>query len=90
MTVSTTEYIARYTGSSPTVTFAFPYKFLEDDDLIVSIYNPTTYVTTLQTEGTDYTVTGAGLDNSLGARGIGFLKTLGGMGVPGWEWTRRV
>jgi hypothetical protein len=63
MTVSTTEYIARYTGSSPTVTFAFPYKFLEDDDLIVAIYNPTTYVTTLQTEGTDYTVTGAGLDS---------------------------
>lgn len=61
MTISTTDSRIQYTGNAVTTAFSFPYRFLENADLLVTITTPAG-VTTTQVLGTDYTVTGADLD----------------------------
>lgn len=61
MTLSTTTSRIQYTGNAATTAFAFPYRFLANGDLTVTITTPAG-ATTTQVLGTDYTVTGAGLD----------------------------
>jgi microcystin-dependent protein len=61
MTVSTTESRIGYNGNGATTAFAFPYRFLVDADLVVTLVRADT-VQVVQTLNTDYTVTGAGND----------------------------
>lgn len=61
MTISTTTSRIQYTGNAVTTAFSFPYRFLANGDLTVTITTPAG-ATTTQVLGTDYTVTGAGLD----------------------------
>lgn len=61
MTLSTTTSRIQYTGNAATTAFAFPYRFLANGDLTVTITTPAG-ATTTQVLGTDYTVVGAGLD----------------------------
>lgn len=57
MTISSTTNRVSYTGNGVTTAFSFPYKFLEDADLIVYEDSVVQVITT------DYTITGAGDDN---------------------------
>lgn len=61
MTVSTTESRIGYNGNGATTAFAFPYRFLVDADLVVTLVRADT-TQVVQTLNTDYTVTGAGDD----------------------------
>lgn len=49
-----------YTGNGATVDFAVPFEFLDSADLVVTV-TPSGGSAVTQTEGVDYTVTGAGL-----------------------------
>jgi len=61
MTVSTTESRIGYNGNGATTAFAFPYRFLANADLVVTlVLADTTQV--VKVLNTDYTVTGAGDD----------------------------
>lgn len=61
MTVSTTESRIGYNGNGATTAFAFPYRFLTNADLVVTLVRADT-TQVVQTLNTDYTVTGAGDD----------------------------
>lgn len=61
MTVSTTESRIGYNGNGATTVFAFPYRFLTNTDLVVTLVRADT-TQVVQTLNTDYTVTGAGDD----------------------------
>jgi len=61
MTVSTTESRIGYNGNGATTAFAFPYRFLANVDLVVTLVRADT-TQVVQTLNTDYTVTGAGDD----------------------------
>ena len=61
MTVSTTESRIGYNGNGATTVFAFPYRFLANADLVVTLVRADT-TQVVQTLNTDYTVTGAGDD----------------------------
>ena len=61
MTVSTTESRIGYNGNGATTAFAFPYRFLANADLVVTLVRADT-TQVVQTLNTDYTVTGAGDD----------------------------
>jgi len=61
MTVSTTESRIGYNGNGATTVFAFPYRFLTNTDLVVTLVQADT-TQVVQTLNTDYTVTGAGDD----------------------------
>ena len=62
MTVSTTGLRVTHLGNGATVAFSFPYRFLANGDLDVTlIQSDGTEVT--QTLNTDYTVTGAGVES---------------------------
>lgn len=61
MTVSTTESRIGYNGNGATTAFAFPYRFLVNTDLVVTLVRADT-TQVVQTLNTDYTVTGAGDD----------------------------
>lgn len=58
MTISTTASRISYNGNGVTVAFAFPYRFLQNADLVVIRVAASGTETTLVL-GTDYTVTGA-------------------------------
>jgi hypothetical protein len=61
MTVSSTTSRINYAGDGVTTVFAFPYYFLADADLVLSLYDPITGATTPLVLNTDYIVTGAGV-----------------------------
>lgn len=61
MTINTTSLTKSYTGNAVTTEFSFPYRFLENSDLVVTIIeSDDTEVP--QVLDTDYTVSGAGDD----------------------------
>ena len=62
MTVSSATRQVSYTGNGATVAFSVPFYFIESAHLAVSSIVTATGVSTLLVEGTDYTVTGAGVD----------------------------
>jgi len=59
MTISTTGLRVSYSGNGVTTDFSFPYKFLADEDLIVTLIDADGVETT-QVLNTDYTVSGEG------------------------------
>ena len=61
MTISTTENRKSYAGNGVATSFAFPYWFPEDGDLVVLLVNDATEVAVTQVLNTHYTVTGAGV-----------------------------
>ena len=61
MTVSTTESRIGYNGNGATTAFAFPYRFLANADLVVTLVRADT-TQVVKVLNTDYTVTGAGDD----------------------------
>ena len=61
MTVSTTQSRIGYNGNGATTVFAFPYRFLTNTDLVVTLVRADT-TQVVQMLNTDYTVTGAGDD----------------------------
>ena len=63
MTVATTYEPAQYNGNSVTTTFAFPYVFFENADLLVTLTVVSTGVDTVQALNTDYSVTGGDGDD---------------------------
>ena len=50
----------QYTGTGGVTVFAYPFKILEDDDLLVIVSNDATMAETILTLNADYTVSGAG------------------------------
>ena len=62
MTVASIINRVAYAGNGSTTPFAFGYKFLLDADLIVVLRIDATGVEVIQTDPTEYAVTGAGLD----------------------------
>lgn len=64
MTISTTTSRQIYNGNGVTTVFAFPYRFLRNEDLEVYRINDSTGVVTTLALSTDYTVSGA--DNDAG------------------------
>ena len=62
MTVNTTTSTATYTGNGVTVTFPVPFYFLANTDLQVLQKVSATGVTNTLALGTDYTLTGAGVE----------------------------
>jgi len=60
MTISSVLNRASYSGNGVTTAFSFPYKFLQNADLVVIERVTATGVETVKTITTDYTVTGAG------------------------------
>lgn len=58
MTISTVAQRKQYSGDGSTVTFAFPYQFLKDDDLVLVLTDATDEDDIL-TLTTDYSVSGA-------------------------------
>lgn len=60
MTISTTYAPVQYNGNSVTTVFAFPYKFFDADNLLVTLTLISSGVDTVQVLNTDYTVTGGG------------------------------
>jgi hypothetical protein len=61
MTVSTTQNRVSYAGNGVTSAFSFPYVFFDNADLVVLLVKADG-TSTKGVLGTDYTVTGAGLD----------------------------
>lgn len=59
MTVSTVESVAEFDTNGVTTNFPFYFKFLANEDLVVTYVNPDG-VSLVMTYGTDYTVNGAG------------------------------
>ena len=59
MTISTTELRESYVGNGVTVVFSFPYRFLTNSDLVVTLIE-STGDQILQVLDTDYTVSGEG------------------------------
>ena len=62
MTISTTISRQIYNGNGVTTVFAFPYRFLQNQDLVVILVDDSTGTSTLQVLNTDYTVSGADAD----------------------------
>ena len=62
MTISTTISRQIYNGNGVTTVFAFPYRFLQNEDLVVILVDDSTGVTTTQVLNTDYTLSGADSD----------------------------
>lgn len=62
MSVATTTNRISYTGDGVTTAFSYPYKFLQDADLVVKKRLISTGVETLMVLTTDYTLTGSGED----------------------------
>ena len=62
MTLSTTGRRVQYDGNDATVAFSFPYKFVDEDDLVVVLTDEDS-VDTVQTITTHYTVAGEGAAN---------------------------
>lgn len=62
MTLATESNRKSYDGNDTTTDFSFPYKFLQDADLVVVLAD-SLGVETVQTLTTDYTVTGAGSES---------------------------
>lgn len=60
MTISTENSRIEYSGNGVTTVFSFPYRFFVDSDVVVSLVNNATNVSTIQTLTTHYTLTGAG------------------------------
>ena len=63
MTVSSDTNSVTYSGNGSTTVFAYTFKIFANSDLVVSLRNDTTGVSTTQTLTTDYTVSGAGTDS---------------------------
>ena len=63
MTVSSSTSSVSYSGNGATTGFSYTFKIFADSDLVVSLKNNTTGVSTTQTLTTDYTVSGAGSDS---------------------------
>lgn len=63
MTISTTQNRVSYNGNGVTTEFAFPYRFLANEDLLVILVE-TDGTEVTQVLDTDYTVTGVGTDSS--------------------------
>lgn len=61
MAVTTTTTSVSYTGNGSTTAFAVPFKFMQASDLVVRL-TPVGGIAATCTPGTDYTVTGAGVD----------------------------
>ena len=59
MTVTAAEARIEYAGNGTTLVFAYPYKFFQNDDLDVWLFDDTTDIGVEQVLGADYTVTGA-------------------------------
>lgn len=60
MTVSSGYSPDTYSGNGSTQGFAYTFRILDDDDIIVEVRNNTTEVVTVQTKTTHYTVSGVG------------------------------
>lgn len=58
MTVSSVYEPVQYTGNGVTTAFSFPYIFYDDTDIIVTLTLISTGVDTVQTNPTNYTITG--------------------------------
>ena len=63
MTVSSDTNSVTYSGNGSTTVFPYSFKIFANSDLVVSLRNDTTGVSTTQTLTTDYTVSGAGTDS---------------------------
>ena len=63
MTVSSSTSSVSYSGNGATTGFSYTFKIFANSDLVVSLKNNTTGVSTTQTLTTDYTVSGAGSDS---------------------------
>ena len=63
MTVSSSISSVSYSGNGATTGFSYTFKIFANSDLVVSLKNNTTGVSTTQTLTTDYTVSGAGSDS---------------------------
>jgi len=59
MTISSDGNRKTFAGNGVTTAFAFPFRFLLETDLVVTLVNRTTQVETLQVLTTNYTTTGA-------------------------------
>ena len=62
MTVSTTVSYASYLGNDATVSFPFPFKILQEEDLTVQLRNASTGAVVKTYVAGEYTVTGVGYD----------------------------
>lgn len=63
MTISTVLNRKQYDGNDAATAFSFPYKFIENTDIVV-ILTDTSGVNTTKALDTDYTMTGAGTDSA--------------------------
>ena len=61
MALTTTISKVTYVGNGSTTSFSVPFKFIEDSDIVVKILTSTTE--TAWVDGTDYTLSGAGVDS---------------------------
>lgn len=75
MTISTTTSIVTYTGNGVSTSFTIPFYFILDSHLIITKITIAGGARTLLVQGTDYTLTGAGL--ILGGPTGGQLTTIG-------------
>ena len=63
MTVSSSTSSVSYSGNGATTGFSYTFKIFDDSDLVVSLKDNATGVSTTQTLTTDYTVSGAGTNS---------------------------
>ena len=63
MTVSSSTSSVSYSGNGATTGFSYTFKIFADSDLVVSLRDNATGVSTTQTLTTDYTVSGAGTNS---------------------------
>jgi hypothetical protein len=61
MALTTTISKVTYVGNGSTTSFSVPFKFVEDSHIVVKVLTSTTE--TLWVDGTDYTLSGAGVDS---------------------------
>ncbi len=62
MTISNETTMVQYAGDGTIAVFAYPFKIIEDNDLLVIVSNDTTGVKAILTLNSDYTVFGSGVD----------------------------
>lgn len=60
MTISSTTAKVTYNGNGSTTVFAYTFRILDDDDILVQLKDTTTGVITTQTKTTDYSVSSVG------------------------------
>lgn len=66
MTVSSQTSNETFFGNGLTVTWDIPFRFFKDEDIQVYLNDLTSGASVLQVQGTDYTLTGAGLPEQFG------------------------